>query len=217
MTGRLLDERLGKWNFWLFFIGFNVAFYPMHHLGLAGMPRRVYTYGADTGWGPLNLLSSAGAVMIVVSVLLFIINVLKSRRRGELAGPNPWNAPSYEWATPSPPGPCNFPLPPVSHSRHPLWVSGEGPKHVTGLANDTREVLVISVRDAHPDHRLTFPDPTIWPFMSAVFTAIMFFTSIFTPWAVVWGAIPVTIAVIAWFWPKRAETEKHMALEKRPA
>ena len=218
ITGRMLSERLGRWNFWLFFVGFNVAFYPMHHLGLQGMPRRVYTYGADTGWGALNLLSSAGAVMIAASVLLFTINVVRSLRRGALAGADPWHGPTYEWATPSPPGPCNFPLPPVCHARHPLWARREeGPRWVTGLALDSRECLVVSARDAHPDHRLAFPEPNIWPFWGAVFTSIMFFASIFTPWAVVWGAIPVTMALVAWFWPRKHETAEHLRLEKRPA
>jgi cytochrome c oxidase subunit I+III len=218
ITGRLLSERLGKWNFWLFFIGFNVAFYPMHHLGLQGMPRRVYTYGADTGWGALNLLSSVGALMIATSVLLFIVNVVRSMRRGALAGPDPWHSATYEWATPSPPGACNFPMPPVCHARHPLWAPREGgPQWVTGLALESRECLVVSVRDAHPDHRLSFPDPSIWPFWGAVFTSIMFFASIFTPWAVVWGSIPVTLALVAWFWPKVQETMKHLEREKRPA
>ncbi len=99
MTGRLLSERLGKWNFWLFFIGFNVAFFPMHILGLHGMPRRVYTYPAEMGWGTLNMISTIGAFTIALSVLLFIVNVLVSRRRGEPAGDNPWGAGTLEWAT----------------------------------------------------------------------------------------------------------------------
>src|SRR5205085_4660228 len=78
ITGRMMGERLGRWQFWLFFIGFNVAFYPMHHLGLQGMPRRVYTYPVEMGWGALNFLSTAGALMIAASVLIFIVNALRS-------------------------------------------------------------------------------------------------------------------------------------------
>jgi heme/copper-type cytochrome/quinol oxidase subunit 1 len=89
-TGRLMSERLGRWQFWLFFIGFNVAFFPMHVLGLQGMPRRVYTYPEEMGWGTLNMTATIGAAMIVVSVLLFIINVLRSYRGGRVAGDNPW-------------------------------------------------------------------------------------------------------------------------------
>jgi len=220
ITGRMLSERLGKWNFWLFFVGFNVAFYPMHHLGLAGMPRRVYTYQAGIGWDALNLVSTLGAVTIAVSVLLFVINVVRSLRHGEAAGDNPWGAGTLEWATSSPPPPYNFVAPVVVHGRDPVWEHGlpdGSPSHVRGLADEIREVLVTSVIEARPDHRSAFPGPTIWPFVAAVFTAILFVASIFTPWAVVWGAIPVAIALIAWFWPSRRETEESRAHERRPA
>src|SRR5678816_1531057 len=89
-TGRMLSETLGKWNFWLFFIGFNTAFFPMHVLGLYGMTRRIYTYRPDTGWGTLNMIASIGSYIIAASVLLFIVNVFVSLRRGKKAGPNPW-------------------------------------------------------------------------------------------------------------------------------
>jgi cytochrome c oxidase subunit I+III len=216
ITGRLLDERLGRWNFWLFFIGFNVTFYPIHHLGLAGMPRRIYPYAADTGWGPLNLLASAGAVTIAVSMLLFVVNVLKSLRAGAVAGDNPWGAPSLEWATASPPPWSNFAARPVVHSREPLWEPAAEPSHVSGLATDTREGLATTVVDALPDHRYAFPNPSIWPFVAAIATTIMFIASIFSPWAVVWGSVLVAIPLIAWFWPTPEETQKHLALEKRP-
>jgi cytochrome c oxidase subunit 1 len=110
---------------------------------------------------------------------------------------------------------------PIVHGREPLWQpwpdDPSAPRHVTGLANDTREVLVTRVADAAPDHRDHFPAPTIWPLVSAVFTAVMFVGSIFTPWAVVWGTIPVVIAVTFWFWPKKDETRRGIELEKRPA
>ncbi len=116
LTGRLLDERLGRWQFWLFFIGVNVTFFPMHLLGLHGMPRRVYTYLAGTGWGGLNLLASIGAVTIAASVVVFLVAMWQSRRASAVAGSNPWDADSLEWATRSPP-PYNFALVPVVTSR----------------------------------------------------------------------------------------------------
>jgi cytochrome c oxidase subunit I+III len=201
-------------------VGFNVAFWPMHHLGVNGMPRRIYTYGAETGWGPLNLLSTVGAVTIAVSVLLFIINAARSYRHGALAGNDPWGGPTLEWATTSPPPACNFVNIPVVHGRDPVWekdLDPEMPRYVTGLAQHAREALLTTVVDALPDHRSAFPKPTIWPFLSAVATTILFIGSIFTPWAVVWGAVPVTIAVTFWFWPKKEETGEHLALEKRPS
>ena len=216
ITGRMMDERLGRWNFWLFFIGFNVAFYPMHHLGLQGMPRRVYTYPADMGWGNLNLLATVGAVTIATSVAVFIFNAVRSRRHGVPAGDNPWGAPGLEWATASPPPAFNFRAIPVVSSQEPLWEPPAGPTHVTGLATDAREVIATSVLDAQPDHRYISPSPSLWPFVAAVTTTVLFIWSMYSPWGVVWGAIPVAIALIGWFWPKPGETQKHLALEKRP-
>jgi len=215
-TGRMLSERLGKWNFWLFFIGFNVTFFPQHYLGLAGMPRRVYTYPVELGWGSLNLLSTIGAFTIAVSVLLFIINVARSFRLGEVAGPNPWGAPTLEWLTSSPPPAYNFARPPVVGGRDPLWEPHGIAGYVQGLAAKTPEVLVTHVVDASPDHRNAFPRPSIWPFLSSLAVTVLFIGSIFTPWAIIWGAIPVALTLTAWFWPRDRETAEHLALERKP-
>jgi cytochrome c oxidase subunit 1 len=215
-TGRMLDERMGLWNFWLFFIGFNVAFFPMHILGLWGMPRRVYTYSAAMGWGTLNFVATVGAVTIALSVLLFIVNVARSARGGALAGANPWGADTLEWRLPSPPALGNTQGVPVVNSRNPLWDADGIVGEVRGLASVPPEVLVTSGLDAHPDHRMAFPTPTIWPLLAAIATTVLFIASIFTPWAVVWGSVPVAITLIAWFWPSRAETRRHRALEKPP-
>jgi cytochrome c oxidase subunit 1 len=212
----MLSESLGRWNFWLFFIGFNVAFFPMHVLGLQGMTRRVYTYPKEMGWDNLNLTATIGAFTIAVSVLLFIINVLRSRRHGELASSDPWGAGTLEWSMASPPPMGNFPLVPVVHGRYPLWQEPVEPTHVTGLTDEHREVLITSVADAELDHRLWLPRSTVWPFLAAVATTIFFIGSIFTPWAVVWGAVPVAIAATAWFWPRRDSTRHRIDTEVRP-
>jgi cytochrome c oxidase subunit I+III len=120
-TGRLLSERLGRWNFWLFFIGVNLTFFPMHQLGFEGMPRRVYTYLPESGWGDLNLLATAGAVVIALSMLLFVLNVAISLRRGAIAGDDPWGGESLEWATSSPPPAYNYTHIPGGESRTPQW------------------------------------------------------------------------------------------------
>jgi len=201
-SGRMLSERLGQWQFWLFFIGFNLSFFPMHALGLRGMPRRVYSYGPEMGWGPLNLAATAGALLIALSALLFIINVMRSYRHGVPAGDNPWGGGTLEWSVASPPPPSNFHRPTVVHSRFPLWQAGGMPRYVSGLSDTKREILITSGPDARPDHRLLLPEPSAWPFLTAVVTTILFIGSIYTPWAVVWGAVPVAIGATLWFWPK---------------
>jgi cytochrome c oxidase subunit I len=121
MSGRMLSERLGKWTFWLMTIGFNLTFIIQHFLGLAGMPRRVYTYPDLPGWGWMNMVSTVGAFFMAAAALIFVWNLGSSLLRGKLAGDNPWNAWTLEWATTSPPPHENFhELPPI-RSRRPLW------------------------------------------------------------------------------------------------
>jgi cytochrome c oxidase subunit I+III len=216
ITGRMLSERLGHWNFWLFFIGFNLTFFPMHNLGLHGMPRRVYTYPDDMGWNTLNALASFGALLIAVSIAIFVINVVVSYRRGRPAGANPWNAATLEWAVPSPPPAYNFAAIPVVGGREPLWEAQGVRGRVRGLALEIPMSLVTTLLDARPDHRTIFPTPKIWPFMSALALTVFFVASVFTPWAVVWATIPVIVAVTLWFWPGLDETEEHLKLERRP-
>lgn len=216
VTGRLLDERLGRWQFWLFFIGFNVAFFPMHWLGLHGMPRRIWTYSSGMGWSGLNLLSSIGAATIALSILLFLVNIVRTHWRGEAAGCDPWSGATLEWRTASPPPPHNFDAIPVVHGRDPLWDAPRNPAYVSGLAADAREVLVTTALDAEPDMRPLFPQPSIWPFVSAVATTVLFIGSVFTPWAMVWGSVPVAVTLTAWFWPTRRQTAQALALERKP-
>ena len=120
-TGRMLSERLGKWHFWLFLIGFHLTFDTLHFAGMKGMPRRIYTYQPGRGLDTLNLVASIGAVLQAVAVLVLIINVVRSLRSGELAGDDPWDAWTLEWSTTSPPPEYNFATPPVVRSRRPLW------------------------------------------------------------------------------------------------
>lgn len=139
VSGRMMDDRLGKLNFWTTFIGFNATFFPMHFLGLAGMPRRYYSYGADSGWTFWNVLVSLGAFFLGASMLLFVYNLGKSIREGKPAGPNPWDAATLEWAIPSPPPAYNFAtIPHVTH-RDPLWAEKYGGHHNHG---DEQEVEV---------------------------------------------------------------------------
>jgi len=120
-TGRMTSERLGRLAFWVIFIGFNVAFFPMHIAGLLGMPRRIYTYSADMGWDVPNLITSAGSFVFAAGILIFLADVAVSLRRGRPAGENPWDAASLEWSIPSPPPPYNFAVVPLVAGRNPLW------------------------------------------------------------------------------------------------
>jgi cytochrome c oxidase subunit I+III len=104
-TGRLLSERVGWWNFGLLFLGFNLTFFPMHQLGLEGMPRRIYTYLPESGWGDLNLLATAGGVVLGLGVVTFLVNAAMSLRSGPIAGADPWEGETLEWSIPSPPPP----------------------------------------------------------------------------------------------------------------
>src|SRR3569833_2011996 len=198
----MLDERLGRWQLCGSFIGFNVAFFPMHILGLEGMPRRIYTYGLETGWGPLNLVSSIGAAIVALSVLVFVINVARPRRDGARAADDPWGASTLEWATRSPPPPYNFVAIPIVTSREPLWAPRPPgtPTHVSGLSAEDREGLVTTVLDATPDVRYSYPEPTIWPFVAAWGVLVWLLWSSLSSSGMFWGLIPPAIAFIGWYW-----------------
>jgi cytochrome c oxidase subunit 1 len=202
IVGRKMSERLGRWVVGLVFVGFNLTFFPMHVLGLEGMPRRVYTYPAEMGWQGLNLFVSASAAILALGFVLFFIDALRSLRRGEPAGDNPWQAPTLEWATSSPPAPYNFAHMPVVSSATPLWDSPQVLEVAEGLGVDRRELLITSLSDARPQARESSPRNSIWPLLAALTTTLMLVASIFTPWSMVWTPIPVAATLIGWFWPK---------------
>ena len=198
-TGRMLNETAGRWSFGLMFVGFNLLFFPMHQLGLDGMPRRVYTYLPESGWGTLNLIASIGAFILASGVLVFIINFLWARRGGALAGDNPWAADTLEWSVPSPPPPYNFENIPVVQGRYALWEATPDAPVVRGLSVTKRETLVTSVLDAEPELRFEIPGPSIWPILVAVGVAETFIVGIFTPWAFLVGLVMTGAPLICWF------------------
>ena len=212
-TGRMMSERVGKVCFWMLFLGFQLAFFPMHFSGLLGMPRRVYTYPAGLGLELPNMLSTIGAFVVATSVLIFVINGFVSLYRGAIAPDNPWDASSLEWATASPPPVYNFEHIPVVQSRTPLWDTEGDLPVVTGLRVDEKEMLLTTVVAAKPDLREPVPEASLWPFIASCAVAVFFISSIFSPWAIVFGAIPSAIALTAWFWPKSLERHPEPVIE----
>jgi cytochrome c oxidase subunit I+III len=207
VTGRLLSERLGRVSFWLLFIGFNVTFFPMHQLGFDGMPRRVYTYVPEMGWGTLNLIATAGALVLATGVTLLVINVVRTLMSHDFVGPNPWNADTLEWAAASPPEPYNFKYLPVVKSRHPLWSHDmEEPWPVmVGTREDRREIVITALLDAAPQGRVVLPGPTAIPALLAAAVSVSFIGLIFDPIWVPIGAGLAFVVMLAWHWPRREE------------
>jgi cytochrome c oxidase subunit I len=215
MFGRMLDERLGRWNFWTMFLGFNLAFLPMHLAGLLGMPRRIYTYGPGMGWSALNLIISIGSFVFAIGVLLFFINVIRSWKRGVPAGANPWDAPTLEWSVSSPPPPYNFALIPSVGSRHPLWEGRLGEEGrlssiARGMLLDAgKETIGTSALDATPDMILEMPADTYAPLLLALGVSIVFVGVLLKLWALAAaGAILSAAALLLWLWPRRALRER---------
>ncbi len=154
MSGRRLSETLGRWHFWLTFVGMNLAFFPMHFSGLLGMPRRIYTYGAELGVTRLNEISTAGAFLLGVAVLVFLVNLWRTRTRGELAGNDPWQGATLEWATTSPPPVYNFTVIPRVESRLPLWA--------------TEHHAAMAPLPATPPEPIHVPGGSWWPLVTAL-------------------------------------------------
>jgi cytochrome c oxidase subunit I+III len=226
-TSRMLNERLGQWHFWLFFIGFHIAFFPMHIVGFLGMPRRVYTYEAGQGWDIYNIISTIGAFILALGVLIFVINFFYSLRNGEKAQPNPWGADSLEWGTALPAPPHGFSELPIVHSRSPLWEQTdihEGPEPVRSLLDDLagwpltwRAALTTSVLEAKPTEIFRVSGPSLWPGVTGVGVIIMFTAEIFTLRSlVVGGLIVMIIGLIGWHWPDTIETtERELEFERK--
>lgn len=230
-TAKMLNERLGKWNFWLVFLGFHITFFPMHIVGLLGMPRRVYTYPTGFGWDIYNQISTVGAFILATAVLLFLVNFFYSLRYSEKTKPNPWQADSLEWATDLPAPNYGFSRLPIVHSRHPLWEQetlrkGDEvlQKLLDGLAGwplTWRAALTTTAVDARPTEVFRVSGPSIWPFFTAVGVILMFAAEIFTlRWTlgvfligIVVGGLGQNLFTQVWSWFGRYSAREHIAVD----
>jgi cytochrome c oxidase subunit 1 len=189
VTGRLLDDRLGRLHFWLMLVGFNLTFFPMHFLGLMGMPRRIYTYAPGLGWEFWNLVSTIGAVVQAVALLVFLVNVARSLRGGAPAGPDPWDGRTLEWALPSPPPPYNFAALPAVLRRDALWLT----KHPDARGPGVRDLPAL-VSPVGPIH---MPEPSSWPLRTALAMIVLVAGALLHPGVVVVGGLLTALAVLA--------------------
>jgi cytochrome c oxidase subunit 1 len=212
--GRMLDERLGKLNFWLMLIGFNLTFFPMHVLGLQGMPRRTYRYAEGMGWDTLNLWVTAGSFVIAASVLVFLVNVVRTAMRGEPSGPDPWDGRTLEWSTASPPPEYNFAAIPRVEARDDFWHrkytedaegrlvplpagGSDGPATATAAPPGTGGG---HGDDGHGDgHGIHMPSPSYFPLVMALGLPILGYAAVFkNPWLALPGLLLLLYGMYAW-------------------
>jgi cytochrome c oxidase subunit I len=223
ITGRMMHEGWGKVHFWLTLIGMNLTFFPMHFLGMYGMPRRIFTYADNLGFNGMNMMATIGAFIIALGTLFFAINLAVSWKKGRVAGPNPWGAATLEWSIPSPPPVYNFKTIPVVHSRMPLWEGDptkepgiphgreeEGTEHVMLAGTE-----VAQVRDPDDENKMSahdtgihLPPPSFWPVVLAFGITLLFVGLIFRQAAgflndiwlftTIGGALIVLGSIYAW-------------------
>jgi len=200
-TGRMLGEKLGKLHFWLMFIAMNITFFPMHFVGMNGMPRRVFTYPADSGFEIYNMISSLGYLLLLVSILVFIVNYLRSARKEPDAGADPWDGPGLEWSISSPPPAYNFAEIPQVEGRDHYWI-------VKQRAEAAGQPLPPA--EAHVDiHTIHMPSPSYWPLVIAVGVALLG-GGILTHYSASFvGGIISMIGVVGWANEPAAEESHH--------
>lgn len=217
LSGRMASEVIGKWSFWLCFVGFNVTFFPMHIMGLLGMPRRVYTYPAELDIGGYNLLATVGSFVLAGGFMLFVWNLFYSLKAGARADDNPWDSDTLEWSISSPPPIALYPKLPVVDSRHPLWDEGRQENRAEGerMSNildhrptDWRATLLVDAITGRPQALVRLATPSYMPFVVALGISVVTIATIAKLfwWVPVGGVISV-IGLIGWLVPDRKELE----------
>ena len=217
--GRMLDERIGKLNFWTMLIGFNLTFFPMHFVGLYGMPRRTYEYDSGLGWEIWNQIETVGAFLVAFSTLVFLVNVIVSikMKRGAVAGNDPWDARTLEWSTSSPPPEFNFVEVPEVESRDDFW-------RRKYTEDDEGRLLPLpsggaAAAAADDGHHVHMPSPSYFPFVAALGLLPLGYAAVYRSF--VWLAVGVVIllfGIYAWaIEPPDEPADEHAAADNGAA
>jgi cytochrome c oxidase subunit 1/cytochrome c oxidase subunit I+III len=211
LTGRMYHEGVGKLSFWLTFIGTLVTFFPMHIVGLLGMPRRNWTYPPGMGWSFLNALESVGAYVLAAGLLLIVLNLAVSRFRGPEAGNDPFEGDTLEWSTSSPPPPYNYPVIPTISSAYPMWdkedreLDNQRLDRGEGLLAVGHESPASTAQDAVWDEVLAFPPHSIWPPVCALTLAGVFAMLLLQHYVIALGFLAAGgLTLIGWHWKEVA-------------
>jgi cytochrome c oxidase subunit 1/cytochrome c oxidase subunit I+III len=196
-------ERWGQASFWLSFVGMNLTFFPMHIVGLLGMPRRQYTYSGDLGWTGLNLLETIGAYLLAAGLLMVVVNLAVSLFRGEVAGNDPFGGDTLEWSTTSPPPDYNFPVIPKVSSPYAMWDKEDREEDERNLERGRKvlerghETPASTAVDADWDEVLSMPSDSIWPPVLAVAMAGIFAFLLLKLWIVAGVFLVACLGVLA--------------------
>jgi cytochrome c oxidase subunit 1/cytochrome c oxidase subunit I+III len=207
VTGRMYNETLGKVSFWLTFIGTFVTFFPMHIVGILGMPRRNYTYPPGLGWTVWNVMESVGAYILTAGLVLIVVNLAVSLRRGGPASECGYEGDTLEWSTTSPPPPYNYPVIPTVTSPYPMWdpedreLDRERLKRGEGLLERGHETPATTAQDAALDEILSMPSNSAWPVVTALTLAGVFAMLLMGHYWIALGFVALGgLALIGWHW-----------------
>jgi cytochrome c oxidase subunit 1/cytochrome c oxidase subunit I+III len=209
MTGRLMNERAGRWSFWLMFAGFNAAFFPMQILGMAGMPRRLSTYPAGLGWEGWNAAISVAAVVLGIGILVTFINAMASYRRGPVAGDNPWQADTLEWDVSSPPPSYGVLSIPLVASRHPLWdehSESDDPREERRF-DHSRLTMSTSWLSARPVALSQMPEDTLAPLWLGVTVTAVLAALLVPSWRAALIFVGLSLVIAGWWLMPRPQKQ----------
>jgi cytochrome c oxidase subunit I+III len=213
ITGRMMSETLGKISFWMVFLGFQLAFFPMHFSGLLGMPRRVYTYPDGMGWTIYNLLETIGGYITLIGILLLLGNLAVSYFRGALVGPDPWHGPTLEWTTSSPPPEYNYAVIPKVTSAYPNWDVADREQDRDNLAagrlvlEQGHEQPAVTPVDARFSEIVDMPHDSPWPIVLAFTLSLVFVMLVIQKYgaAGIMGILCL-LALVGWHWKEPQES-----------